>query len=455
MSYRLQNRASLGEELRRIALEELDGALGLLAGPEGTATRAVHESRKHLKKARAVLRLLRDELGAARYGRLRDRLRDAGLQLSELRDAQVAVETFDKLRDAYPEALADGAFGATRVALEERSRASHHQASLGEILELLNDARQRLATTDRITRRGWKVLGPAIERLHEQGVAAHQSAQRKPTIVNLHEWRKRSKDTWYQLRILEPVWPEVLGVIEDEAHRLTEHLGDDHDLAMLRTRLLEDPALAQGAARVTLSELIDGRRAELQAAAFGLGARLYAEEPDAYADRLEAYWRVWRDEPQDDVVHDANLPAGGAAAAPPAAEPGGPLTAPTLGSVEAPPRISFSPGAVREPALTAPKLGSVERPPVVMPRRPLVLDRPTMPAPALGSIEHTRSGPASPPRMREAQLPAPPMGTIERPVEVPHRPTLTLTLPPPQLDPPPVSAPGVPFVGIDPQPPPD
>jgi CHAD domain len=49
----------------------------------------------------------------------------------------------------------------------------------------------------------------------------------------VHEWRKRAKDLWYHLRILEPVWPEVLGPLAAQAHGLSDLLGDHHDLAVL------------------------------------------------------------------------------------------------------------------------------------------------------------------------------------------------------------------------------
>jgi hypothetical protein len=38
------------------------------------------------------------------------------------------------------------------------------------------------------------------------------------------------------------------------------------------------------------------RRGELEAEAKPLGARLYAEKPGAFVDRLQVYWHVWRAE---------------------------------------------------------------------------------------------------------------------------------------------------------------
>jgi hypothetical protein len=40
--------------------------------------------------------------------------------------------------------------------------------------------------------------------------------------------------------------------------------------------------------------LLERRQAELLSAAWPLGRRIYAEDPDAFVARIEAYWAVWR-----------------------------------------------------------------------------------------------------------------------------------------------------------------
>jgi hypothetical protein len=81
--------------------------------------------------------------------------------------------------------------------------------------------------------------------------------------------------------MLSPLWPKVLKVAAKEAHRLTDLLGDDHDLAVLSS-LAPLPALG---------EAIAERREALRAEAKGLGRKLFAEKPGAFVRRLRAYWR--------------------------------------------------------------------------------------------------------------------------------------------------------------------
>jgi CHAD domain-containing protein len=55
---------------------------------------SVHSARKHLKRARAVLRLLRTNLGSDIYHAENACLRDAAQPLANVRDAQVLVHSF-------------------------------------------------------------------------------------------------------------------------------------------------------------------------------------------------------------------------------------------------------------------------------------------------------------------------------------------------------------------------
>jgi CHAD domain-containing protein len=119
------------------------------------------------------------------------------------------------------------------------------------------------------------------------------TAREKPTVENLHEWRKRVKDLWYHLRLLKCVSPGIVGGQADEADKLSDLLGDDHDLAVLRE------TLRTGAGELAVDvdaviALIDHRREQLQAQALRIGERLYAESPKAFARRMHRYWKASR-----------------------------------------------------------------------------------------------------------------------------------------------------------------
>jgi hypothetical protein len=103
------------------------------------------------------------------------------------------------------------------------------------------------------------------------------------------------KYLWHQLQILEPVRPGKLGGLAVRYHKLADYLGDDHDLAVLRLKI-ETHANAFERTR-DLDELLrrlDRRRVQLQDKAFGLGSRLFADKPRAFAQQMSKYWQAWR-----------------------------------------------------------------------------------------------------------------------------------------------------------------
>jgi CHAD domain-containing protein len=108
---------------------------------------------------------------------------------------------------------------------------------------------------------------------------------------NVHQWRKRAKDLWYQLRIVRDAWPALLGETIDQAHELTDLLGDHHDLAVLADDLRSRGDLDD---RGAFEDAIEKRQHELLGAALGIGRRLYAEKPKAFKRRIKRYWRAWR-----------------------------------------------------------------------------------------------------------------------------------------------------------------
>jgi hypothetical protein len=116
MAFNLQAHEGMAAGLRRIALEEVDRAIEQVAG-RGDADRdsAIHDARKRLKKARAVARLARFELGGARRVD-NDAMRDAARRLSGARDAHVLVGTLDALRERTPD-LPEDAVGDLRAVL--------------------------------------------------------------------------------------------------------------------------------------------------------------------------------------------------------------------------------------------------------------------------------------------------------------------------------------------------
>ncbi len=93
--------------------------------PPGDGEQTVHETRKALKRLRALLALLRPELGHRRYARENAALRDCARRLAGARDAEVMVGTLDALVRRHPARLArSAAVRALRAQLQAEREAA-------------------------------------------------------------------------------------------------------------------------------------------------------------------------------------------------------------------------------------------------------------------------------------------------------------------------------------------
>ncbi|MGI8889178.1 MAG: CHAD domain-containing protein, partial [Chthoniobacterales bacterium] len=233
MRCRLDKGEPIAPGLRRIAREQLEKALREISG---TARRdegaAVHATRKHIKRTRALLRLVRRELDSELFAGENERLRAVANGFSGSRDARVQLQVVEKLREDPK------AFSETIAALEkevagcEEAFGKHRQKAVATLQQIC----------DRIE--GWPLdsvggdaLCDAVQRSYRHGRKCFHGLCDDPVSEDFHSWRKRVKDFWYQAQILQNLNRTILCEMADAAKSLGQQLGDLHDWACLRHRL--------------------------------------------------------------------------------------------------------------------------------------------------------------------------------------------------------------------------
>ncbi len=233
----------------------------------------VHAARKCIKRARASLRLLREVLGRAVYQRENKALRDAGRPLSPARDAKILLDVLQSL--AEQRAIdADATQSLRRALSRHRSELQRRALARHEIVAV----RRILRATDRRVR-DWPFTGAdesllirALRRVYRRGRDAMTAARENPNAQALHEWRKQVKYLWHELQLL-PAKQANAALRSDTAHKLADHLGNDHDLSVLHDYVLARRKLMSRAAARTLTAEIEKRRLALEKKAFTLGRR--------------------------------------------------------------------------------------------------------------------------------------------------------------------------------------
>jgi CYTH domain-containing protein/CHAD domain-containing protein len=295
-AYRLLGDEDAAAGMRRVIVGRLEKAADRLREPnDGDAlAEAIHGARKDLKKARAALRLIRDELGEEFKWENRA-LRDAGRMLSASRDAEVKLETLDSLVEGDAGDAPPGATALWREALiADRDRIVDADGDQIEgAVEAIGAVTGR-APDWKIEAHGWELLAPGLDTAYREGREAFTALGEQPSFEAVHDLRKRGKDLWYQVRLLRDAWRPVLEATAEEIHDFTDLLGDHHDLAVLAEDL-EGRKQVDPAHRETLRALIEAEQLALLADAREAGERVYAEKPKAFRRRLHAYWRAhWR-----------------------------------------------------------------------------------------------------------------------------------------------------------------
>lgn len=308
-----------GAGLRRIALGQIDVAVDALRGDgAGTPDERVHEARKALKRLRALLRLLEDDLGERTYERESDVVRDAGRRLSRARDAEVLLNTLDALIERQPKQL-----GRRRGVQRLRAKLQRERddataalagggASDGALAELLG-VRARVATWPLPGDGGLTAVEPALARIYGKGRKRMRRAARASGARSrgrrLHEWRKRVKDLRYVAEMLDRADRDEDGrrgkkgeraradtafarTVAKRADELGELLGEEHDLMVLAERVRAEAGARSSASapgrrsRDALLKAIARRRKRLRKRALRDGKRLYDRSPKRFVKRM-------------------------------------------------------------------------------------------------------------------------------------------------------------------------
>lgn len=306
MAYRFKHDdRTVQDGLRRIAIEHFDSAICEIGDNELGMAETVHQVRARCKRLRGLIRLVRPVFDD--YNAENTAIRDAADALSYARDAGAAIETYDALLNAYRDRVERPAFASIRRRLTRRQRTIVRRQDiddkLAQLRERLYEARDRAGEWS-IEGDGFDAVAGGLRKVYRRAQKTMALARKEPSDTAFHEWRKSVKYHWCHARLLSPIWPEPMKAHIAAASHLSELLGSHHDLAVFgHTLTTASRPFGRPADLKVMLGLIDRRKAELEAEAFGLGDRLLAEPASALTQRWRDYWTVWREEgPDRDVV---------------------------------------------------------------------------------------------------------------------------------------------------------
>jgi len=257
--------------MRKALADDLKGAAGLLEGEPGSFEERVHKVRRRLKRDRSLARVYQP-VAQELSRQIRLKLRDAGRELAGLREshalAAAAADLGAKLDEQGEAIILAAVSPAADAASEEEHRVVAAAAKRIAEAELLVEALPE--------KRGRRLLDRALARAHRRARKAQKRAVRSRATEDLHEWRKALKDLTHLSQFAGKRLRRG-GKVRDRARKAEQLLGDDHDLAILRSRVVQQGKTA--AARFVSNIEIGGRRGKLQRRAIRLGRKIGAAAP--------------------------------------------------------------------------------------------------------------------------------------------------------------------------------
>ncbi len=272
-------------ELRGVLIHEFEAtaaAARTAAGMvERSATTAVHETRKALRRARAVLSMISEALPKSERRAVKSALQEARRALSSVRDHAVAPATLGALE------LSDDGRQAAKQVLDNAAQA---MPAVAEIKQLLVDSAGRVAAQVEALSAAlppeiaWSTIADGVESVY--GAARRARRKAKGSTKQFHHWRRRSKELALQLELVALHAGPRAEKIHAELESVTDSLGSAVDLIMLRDFI---HTYAQGVAPAALEQLehaIDAHLGDLMKKARKGGRDAFERPAHGFAKRL-------------------------------------------------------------------------------------------------------------------------------------------------------------------------
>jgi CHAD domain-containing protein len=315
MALKFDTQEAFLHAIPRMARGRIDRVIESLSEKPQPGAESIHEARKTLKSLRALLQLARGSIDAEIRRRENIFFRDAGRSLSPLRDPQALLEALDYLSKRHSSHSGSSTekqesirafIGKIHRDIEQHLVDRLPPRTVRRLLRELREVRRRATVWfDGVSSESgneWEIfVGTGLRRTYRKAknlvwqfeMMGHETSDDNAW----HELRKCAKALGYQLRLLKPIWPEMMNTTVDEIDQLTDRLGNAHDLAILREKILHEPydpseTQESGETRRIFLKLLDRHKQKLLSEAFKLAQLIYAEKPGQFERRLAAYWQV-------------------------------------------------------------------------------------------------------------------------------------------------------------------
>lgn len=271
-------------ELRRTLVSEFqaaaDAAREAAGAVDRSVTNAVHEYRKALRRARAVLALVSAALPKAERKAVNRALREARRALGVARDHAVAPEAISVLPLGEIERHTAGAI---------IHAAGEAMPPVAEIKQLLAEGAARAAAQVEALEASlpqtvaWSAVESGLRKTYGDARRARKNAKHSKRAF--HSWRRRSKELGYQLDMLAGYGGNRMTELAREIEGITDTQGPAVDVIMLRDFVRTHAAGIDGEAIDHLVVSVEAQIQDLIADSRRAGREVFRKKPRRFAKR--------------------------------------------------------------------------------------------------------------------------------------------------------------------------
>ena len=277
-------------QLCRVFSEQVFDARQALGGVD--SSEAIHLARRHIKRARSTLRLIRTAIDQDALARTDDLLHSAAKLLGPIRDREVLRHTLASFGEKIHTPRGLAALQAAYARADRKSHSSAVDADATTASALLGAASE-LASSWNVAD-AWYSPTESAAQIYRRA----RKVTRRVALDRNSELHALRRHTQYLRFALEAIALEPARELDDllrSLGKLSDLLGKDHDLQMLEAALQSRARRSTIAASQSLLKSIRKRRIPLQQRALKLARHLYDSKPRRFAMQLEAQWLQWEE----------------------------------------------------------------------------------------------------------------------------------------------------------------
>lgn len=298
MPYTVSKSEPIESSLKTILVSGIKDAANVLSLSQGLHREQFKQARKSLKKARAVLYLLRDSISESKFSEEEKTLKKLSRTFRDVRDAHVTEEVLTALAKAHQKELNKEEWAEIMQALVAESKKTvekvfQEEKKLKEAIALLQAAIERIPEV-KIKGSPWNSIEECLRATFLECFEYSETCQDTQEEEYFVAWRKTVKFLRVELDFfIEALSPDIKKWNQD-LHTLSDVLGEYQDLTLIEDQIQEcEKSIENKKALHKFEKLLHERKKVLRKTARKLGREIFTSKPKAFVKDFSQSTKSW------------------------------------------------------------------------------------------------------------------------------------------------------------------